>query len=592
MTPVATRWLQRWALLKRRIVRHEVIDSEELHRVINRKDKLHAVVSSTGNDLRSLTRPDLFLDAAALNQKFSALRRLGVIPAHVGSRFSQAVAQRMALSFGRRFEYRLQVPAQTLAEAWYFPIWCELCRLIPIRHLARVIARSTAGKPVLVPLEGNRASYLSYWERSAVEAFFLVSELRRAGADAMLVVDEAAAAASPAKGGGFIYRLEPDTLFWGSDTTSKSTDAQHRKAIVLSGIRGFDRVLKQLGNPLLVQAPFGPAETAEANATLSPNATEMPSIDLNFVELPRNRRLDPLRLLTCELPWPSLADGLFHALGSRSKTAAEAAARLVVRHGIEEAHVGDHMFFESAFVAHATRAVGGRVVLWPHSSNALHLSVRGHARPDLVHCVTKASAALWSARYPGLEGTIVSELMFKPCSVPRPLVPNQPITVVVIAGSHNLNRMPVLDFGGHSESYRCLFTGLATLLPHVRFVVKAKAPWESIEWLRSVVEPGVTLEEVSESPTTIDLPNMIYVTVSFGSTALLEGLGRGIPGMVVRDIPVEDYAAIDPAHVPVGTAEIILGEIQKCLDPAHFAEITLRQLAWYRSQTRFTENSS
>jgi hypothetical protein len=587
MIPIATRWLQRRVLSKLRIARHEVIDGEELHRVINSKDKLHAVVSSAGNDLRSLTRPDLFLDAATLDQKLSALRRLGVVPAHVGSRFSQAVARRMALSFGRRFESRLQVPAQTLAEAWYFPIWCELCRLIPIRHLARLIARSAAGQPVFVPLEGNETSYLSYWERSAVEAFFLVSELRRAGADAMLVVDEAAAAAASAsKGDGFIYRLKPNTLFWGSGATPKSTDAQHRKAIVLSGIRGYDRVLERLGDPLLVQGPFAPANS---NATLSPNSTEMPSIDLNFVELPRNRRLDPLRLLTCELPWPSLADGLFHTLGSRSKVAAEAAARLVVRHGIEEAHVCDHMFFESAFVAHATRAVGGRVVLWPHSSNALHMNVHGPVRPDLVHCVTKASAALWSARYPGIEGTVVSELMFKPCSVPRPLEPDQPITVVVIAGSHNLNRMPVLDFGGHAESYRCLFTGLASLAPRVRFVVKAKAPWESIDWLRSMAEPGVTLDEVFESPTTINLPNMIYMTVSFGSTALLEGLGRGIPGMVVRDIPVEDYAAIDPAHVPVGTAKIILGEIQKCLDPTHFAEITLQQLAWYHSQTRFTE---
>jgi hypothetical protein len=180
--------------------------------------------------------------------------------------------------------------------------------------------------------------------------------------------------------------------------------------------------------------------------------------------------------------------------------------------------------------------------------------------------------------------------MLTPCAGPRPLAA-APITVVVIAGSHTLNRMPVLDIKGHSESYRRLFSGLAAIGPGVRFVCKAKVPWESMKWLRSLA-PDIAIEETLENPKTIDLPNMIFITVSFGSTAIFEGLGRGIPSMVVRDIAVEDYAAIDPESVPIGAVGMILDEIQKCLDPAYFMEITKRQWAWYDSQTCFSAANS
>ena len=70
-----------------------------------------------------------------------------------------------------------------------------------------------------------------------------------------------------------------------------------------------------------------------------------------------------------------------------------------------------------------------------------------------------------------------------------------------------------------------------------------------------IVGPDIEFEEISTHPSEIDEPNMIYLTISFGSTALLEGLGRGIPCMIVRDFPVEDYTGIDSTSVPIGDAQ-------------------------------------
>jgi hypothetical protein len=182
---------------------------------------------------------------------------------------------------------------------------------------------------------------------------------------------------------------------------------------------------------------------------------------------------------------------------------------------------------------------------------------------------------------------VASDLILAPCQAPRPLDPSQPLTVVVIAGGHRLNRLPLIDNEGHAESYRRLFRGLADFASGIRFVCKAKPPWESIEWLQSLVGPAPVLHETRQAPTEIDLPNLVYVSVSFGSTALLEGLSRGIPCMIVREIPVEDYTAIGPNDFPVGSVEMILARLRECQDFSVLRAMAEGQLAWYARETHF-----
>ena len=48
---------------------------------------------------------------------------------------------------GGAYAGRLRVPAESLADAWYASIWSEPRTLIPLRHLARRLARLAAGAP-------------------------------------------------------------------------------------------------------------------------------------------------------------------------------------------------------------------------------------------------------------------------------------------------------------------------------------------------------------------------------------------------------------------------------------------------------------
>ncbi len=521
----------------------------------------------------------LVLDDAAFARHLAALHgRVGAMPAHIGSRFTQRAAQRLAARLAARYAARLGMRAEALADAWYFSIWSELCTLIPLRHLARRVAREAAGAVVVIPLAPGPRHYLTFWNPSGLEPFFLAAELRRRGTPVAFT------SSAPGQSGTMTLRLSPHPA-WKVPTLPRPERRVGAAAVVPAGMRGVDEALSRIPDPLLVASSF--AVPTPCDFGVADPRVELPEVALTLRCAPASI-LDRPYALTGDADPASLDLGawLFDVLGPATAAAAAEARRQVEARGVTEAHVCDHMFWESAIVAHAVREAGGLVTLWPHSSNALHVAARHPGELGRINCATRSASRAWQARFPEVPCTIVSQTILKPCTAPRALTPGQPVTVVVVAGSHSLNRLPVIDHDGHAESYRRLFRGLAAA-PGLRFVCKAKPPWESIEWLQSLAGAAPVLDEIDEAPARIDLPNLIYVSVSFGSTALLEGLGRGIPCMIVREIPVEDYTAIGPDVFPVGSVDMVLARLRECRDFSAFRAMTEAQLAWYAQETHF-----
>jgi len=237
-----------------------------------------------------------------------------------------------------------------------------------------------------------------------------------------------------------------------------------------------------------------------------------PTKETIFIYSPRNAGL-------------RLDDQFVGLMAATTKDAAQRAFDL--GNQFEQNEACDHLFFESAVIAQAVRARGGKVFLWPHSSNAGHPLMYAKGDVAAVRCTTNSSARVWSARLPGTPCAVQSNLILQPCSAPRPSTPGAPLTVVIFASVHVLRRMPFVDRRGHEDSYRRLLKARTDLAPQVRALFKPR--WKSTEWLRGVVGPSAVFEETTRTPLELDEPNMIFVTVSYGSTALLEGLGRGIP---------------------------------------------------------------
>jgi hypothetical protein len=534
-----------------------------------------------------LTRREFIIDRSMLERHFESIQsRIGHMAARTGSRFSQGVALKFAKRFGRKYAEKIGIPSAVLSDAWYFAIWAELCTLIPIRHVARHIAKLAGEALVLVPLDARDRRYLSFWNESDIEPFLLVAALRKAGANACLYLTSSNDRRAALSAGEFRVRLMASAA-WDSQRLDFAASAARSRILVPSGIRSIEKIHARIGNPLIVSGDYALWPGAYDFNLISPDAAPR-DILFQFTRYPTPVAFGSgISLFKAHLRTVDLGDWLFEAIGETTRTSAIEARRLVRECDADEAHVCDVLFYQSSLIAHAVRERGGLLTVWPHSSNAIHVGIRQSQKPDRVICVTRSAEAAWRSRFPKADVQVASELLFRKPFAPQPLSPDEPIHVVIMAGANRLARMPIVDQSRHMESYRRLFARLEELGQGFRFVVKPKPPFEPAEWLEGLLPPITRATMTSVSPSELDLPNMIFLTVSFASTTIFDGIGRGVPSMVVRETDVEDYVDIDPPFIPIGTVDQIIERLKFCAERTHLHELTIRQIAWYAAQTHF-----
>jgi hypothetical protein len=542
------------------------------------------------SDLKDLTRADLILDGAMLARHYATLpNSLGAIDPRWGSRFSQSVAKRMARRLARKAAYRWRLDERLIANAWFFTVWTELCFLIPARRLARHLARIAHGELIIVPIRSTDLRYLSLWDDNDLEPFFLAWELRRVGAPALLcLVSPSGAAVEEKLSETLTFNFRAHEIWRPSAATAELSEARGPVALAPAAMRGYERLLCEQPRGLKVGSAYAPEL---CDVTLLSADAAPPEIALDCHARYLRGASERIAVFSPRTNALRLDEFFVERLAVTTEFAASRALELVDRYQLVEAHVCDHLLFESAIIADVVRVSGGKVFLWPHSSNACHTLMYEKGEVAAICCTTNSAARAWSNRLPHTPCRVRSDLILQPCNAPRSSTIGAPITIVVFAGAHALRRMPLVERRGHEESYRRLFRLLADLRPPVRTLFKAKTTWEPIEWLKGVLGASVPIEETSQTAFELAEPNMIYVTVSYGSTALLEGLSRGIPCMIVREVPVEDYTDIDPGFAPIGTVEEIVAHIKRCTDPAEYDALARRELAWYARETNFDLSS-
>ena len=100
-------------------------------------------------------------------------------------------------------------------------------------------------------------------------------------------------------------------------------------------------------------------------------------------------------------------------------------------------------------------------------------------------------------------------------------------------------------------------------------------------WLTEVVRSTGNWRRVLKHPLRIDLPNMLFVSIGMGSSALIEGLSRGIPGLVVRDFPVRDYTTLNDETFPTESTAQALSTVEACAEPNGYKLLLEDELDYY-----------
>ena len=101
--------------------------------------------------------------------------------------FVERVAHRIAWRLSGPFSAAWGAPREMVCEALQFQLWTELCTIIPLRRLARVISRREANKAVLIPLPRLDLECLKQWESNELEPLILCWALQKQGCRAYLV---------------------------------------------------------------------------------------------------------------------------------------------------------------------------------------------------------------------------------------------------------------------------------------------------------------------------------------------------------------------------------------------------------------------
>ena len=377
-------------------------------------------------------------------------------------------------------------------------------------------------------------------------------------------------------------------------------------ALIPAGIRSVSRVIADLEQPLVYSSSSIVPEYAYERSYVSlvePRASFLPSRSLlRNVEIPlwssttlRGTQFSedgpvPARV-RIEVSEP-LKDDWLGWLNHVShdyllEIARRCQAEVAVRR-LEEIHVADHPYPESSIMAGTVKGKGGRVVLWAHSTNPAHVLARRPESIDEVHAVTRTGCQEWERSHP--EALVVhnaSLMLEAPDELPA-LDPTAPLSLVVIGGKNTLGAMPFVHQSLHEESYRTFFTGVAGLQQELNIDVFYKPKGidgENEEWLERIVGSTTGWERIIQHPLKIDLPNMVYVSISVGSGALLEGLGRGIPCVIVKDFPAREYLALGHGVIPTGPTRDTLRIIRSCSNVDRMRAFRQMQLDAYRRET-------
>jgi tetratricopeptide (TPR) repeat protein len=550
--------------------------------------------SSVFNQIRAGT----YLSRQTITRRLGIIsERLGAIHTSRGMRSLKRAAWLLAKQYADAYQRSPHLPANVLAQAVQFHFMTELATLLPIRHIARRLAYENVGTPIFVELPSRDIRCLKYWTDNEMEPLFLYVELRRCGANAILVLPEDEEHAAIADSKGFALRFALDLSWERTASLPLTSGAKGRAAIIPAGIRGLDRVIASSNDSHLFPSahvinprPYSARHqvaTITFTDTIYPPDLQDNQLRVAFKSGPSlicGEKQDAQVYVAKDLDL-NLFSNLDRLWGETLAQMANAAVDQVDKHAIEEAHVCDHHFLESTLMEHAVVRAGGKITVWPHSTNPVDYKSRCPRDTSRIVCITKSSQQIWKAHLPDVPVEIRSDLMLPAPSVPRQYDPHKPLTVVVIGGGSLMGRLPALSLGRHRESYRQLFLGLQTLGSAVNIVFKPKGVWlETVAWLHRVLNGQVPFQVASTHPLHIDFPNMVFVTVSFGSSALLEGMSRGIPALIVRNFPVADYTTIDTQIVPAKTTGEIIDELRTLASPERWQQMVKAQMEYYRSE--------
>ncbi|MEX1153175.1 hypothetical protein [Parvibaculum sp.] len=486
----------------------------------------------------------------------------------------QKFTWRAARIVAGRYAETWRVPPAVLAEALFFPLWPEICVLLACRRVARHLAAQMRPR-FLVPLPSADVVCFSQWGVNGAAGLFLAYELQRRGAEVAFV---RVGSERPGKADLTFHpsrAIKPLVRLWpfGAGRISPVL-------ICEAGIRRPDAAPPAARTAGRLRQHNVMRRVWLGDALFNPWARpRQRPLSIRFERVAEEGRFMRYRgafpqafaLRVLEAFWAGpVKDGWANAV------------RLVERRKTVEVFVCDHHFFESALVAGAVKACGGTVTLLPHSTNPLHRTFRSASSFDAAVATTRLGAAQWSAAFPDKKVSVRPTMMLPPIGRKAAFDPISPLTIVIVGGAEILGGLPCMRIKSHKATYRRFLAVPEAVRRKVNVVFKPKPGWEDEAWFAGEMAGAASVPVAVERRPILKLdhPNMVFVSVTVASSALLEGVAQGIPAVIVADQTAAQYVPVEGSPVAMVPSSGIWAYLDDLSREGAYAALVDAQMAW------------
>ena len=583
-----------------------------------------------GSDAEMAIRLQDFWDEQRISSEALKLAKLEKWP----EQFSEVdlvsdEAWRRAQDFAKPRAKAVGVSAPALARATFHYFKQEVTLRTPVERLAASIASKAGESPVFVDLGSSKIAYMASYPASRMQTMYFYDALRRNGCNAVLVRfprrataedggDSTAGTPSLVKMPAIVLDSQPAQLQPPSRPI-RPVKGNPAEVIVPAGIRSVKALSEVVGDAVILNSGSAVKRFAydrsgsqnwnyDVNLSLhSKEPNLLPKFRIVTEHYKTWQRQHELLVGTDLLPAEDDSVEAFLSIGKWDFKSPESwLERAVVPYfhdfvrrtrdnlqklSIMDAHIGDYLYAESELVAAKVKDRGGRVHLWPHSTNPVHVEFHDPNFIASVHAVTKSGCAMWRERIPRADITLQPDLMLPVPKCEVQYVEGAPLSVVVIGGRPIMRNLPILDVESHEQLYREFFGGLSRLQRRGKVKVYFKPRGKTGEhelWLDELLGPDAVWERVLTHPLKMNLTNPVFVSLSVGSSALLEGLTRGIPGLVVREGFAREYLAAEAEAFKVLSLRKGLSTIGNMTIPMVWERTRERQMAALLSEMGVT----
>ncbi|MEM7718486.1 MAG: hypothetical protein AAF222_04725 [Pseudomonadota bacterium] len=250
---------------------------------------------------------------------------------------------------------------------------------------------------------------------------------------------------------------------------------------------------------------------------------------------------------------------------------------------VQIAHVADHASLEAGLLGAEVVRGGGKIRIWPHSANVVQPEAHDPRCVSHVTVAVRSTGWHWAKAIGPEKVAVNAKTILPDVSAAPTYEAGQPLHVVLFAGAHSLRRLPLMSYKEHKASWKQTLTTLSEA--DVNFFIKHKSSWETREWITRRVPNMKALPFSSVHANKLRLPNMVFLCVSATSTAILEGIARGIPGIVVRDIPIDETPYYDPASVPILASDQLGSFLSALNSKSAWEALVEKQRKWFQQET-------